>query len=563
MKDSNRPSITPSFFFREEWRLLLLTTITGLACNGALVAGPLLEGRLVQYLADILQGDRKPASLVSLSLLYVAAIAAIQISRALKRLFVRQFANHVSRSMKTRIYRHLLYESTTDVQAEGTGTVMTKAISDAEACAEGMRKATTEVFDTGVVMVSYVGLLCRLDLRLALLVLAFPPIAYIVSAAVKGKVAASATAAKQAMAELDDAAMDGIDNVLTYRIYGEAERRDAAYERTLGTYERANIIAGIWQNSPQPVYRVISLIGVVPILYFGGARVAGGAWTIAAFTAFLSCFLKLATKSSHAANLINAVQKATVSWHRIAPYLTVPEADAPASPAGPAVLEMEHVSCSVGGCMLDDLNLTAEPGTITGITGMIASGKSTLGRLFLQEIPYRGTIRYGGKDIKTPQGTIFAYMGHDPELFTGTVRDNVTFGEADEKRLRRVLQTVCIDQEVTPDTPVGTEGAGLSGGQQARVALARALFSRAPVVVLDDPFASVDARTEREIFHNLRLLEEKRTFLIISHRLALFPAMEQVALLDGGTLRTGTHEELLKDATYARLYALQEGTAHA
>lgn len=247
-------------------------------------------------------------------------IALVQGARALKRLYVRKFANAVSRAMKENIYHHLIHESYARIQQEDTGAMMTRAIADADACAEGMRKFTTEVFDTGVVMVAYMAMLLGIDWKLTLIVLVFPPVAYIASAALKKKVTASAAESRMAMSRLNNAAVDAISHALTYRIYGEDGNRAAAYEKDLTAYERKNVMAGIWQNSPQPLYLVISMFGVIPILWLGGKNVLGQGWTvwsIAAFSSYLSCFTKLAVKSSHAAKLFNAVQKAQVSWRRI------------------------------------------------------------------------------------------------------------------------------------------------------------------------------------------------------------------------------------------------------
>ena len=121
-----------------------------------------------------------------------------------------------------------------------------------------------------------------------------------------------------------------------------------------------------------------------------------------------------------------------------------------------------------------------------------------------------------------------------------------------------------MDQEVAafPEgihTFIGSGGVRLSGGQQARIALARTLYHHRPLLVLDDPFAAVDRKTEAEIYRNLRLWAKDRIVLLISHRLAMFPELDQVLWMEDGTVTAGTHEELLRTKVqYGRFVEAQK-----
>ena len=152
-----------TWYFAQEKSTLAVVTVSGLLYNAGLLAGPLFEGRLVGTL---------------LALAYLATIAAVQGVRCIKRLYVRRFANDINRRMKHMLYADLVHRSKKELDKEGSGAVLTKAISDVDACAEGMRKFTTEIFDTGVVLVCYIGLLLWYDVKIALLSLLFPPLAY-------------------------------------------------------------------------------------------------------------------------------------------------------------------------------------------------------------------------------------------------------------------------------------------------------------------------------------------------------------------------------------------------
>lgn len=143
---ASKPRLAP--FVRHEWRTLVVVSVTGVAYNVGMVADPWLEGLLAQRLADVLSASTAPAALVPLACCYVAAIAGVQLMRFLKLLYVRRFANDVSRRMKRRLYRSLLAASEAQLAEEGAGSLITKALSDVDDCVEGVRKFTTEVFDT-------------------------------------------------------------------------------------------------------------------------------------------------------------------------------------------------------------------------------------------------------------------------------------------------------------------------------------------------------------------------------------------------------------------------------
>ena len=137
-------------YFRVEWFPLLLVTLSGLVYNIGLLAAPWFEGRLAQCLADILGGSEAAAQMALLVLAYIAVTLLVQAARFIKRFYVRRFANNINRRMKGILYANLVRQSRAALEKEGAGELMTKAIADVDDCVEGMRKFTTEVFDTGV-----------------------------------------------------------------------------------------------------------------------------------------------------------------------------------------------------------------------------------------------------------------------------------------------------------------------------------------------------------------------------------------------------------------------------
>ena len=561
-------------YFRLEWLPLTLITLSGLAYNVGLLAGPWFEGRLAQCLADILGGRETAAAMTALAAGYILVTLLVQVARFIKRFYVRRFANNINRRMKGVLYANLVRQSRGVLEKQGAGELMTKAISDVDDCAEGIRKFTTEVFDTGVALAGYIVMLFAYDRHLALLCMIFPPISYICAEKMKKPVQRAGAAYKKAAAALSAATLDRAKNAVTYRIYGCEDAQEARYEAALDGYEQAAVRANVWQAALPPLYLAASNLSVLFILWFGAKNVLGTgwrAWDIAAFTTFLSCFMKTAVKSSKAAKLFNAVQRAEVSWKRIKPMMKTPRALEPLAIPAAQRVEVSGLSfCYDGGApIFEGVSFSAQPGDIIGVTGPVACGKSTLGRVFLGERPYGGSVRIGGRELSelSPReaASTVGYLGHDPELWNDTVEENVLCGEAGDAM--RFLALTALDGEVQAmeqglQTVVGSGGVRLSGGQAQRLALARTLAHPRPVLVLDDPFSALDRRTEDEVFARLKACAQDRVVILISHRLYHFPELRQIVFMQDGKADVGTHAALCASVpAYRALYESQTGGA--
>ena len=563
-------------YFRAEWAALGVVTVSGLIYNVGLLAGPWFEGRMAGRLIDCLKGQAGFRDMLALVGWYALITAVVQGARYVKRFYVRRFANNVNRRMKRVLYGSLVRKSRSELAGEGAGDLLTKAIGDVDDCAEGMRKFTTELFDTGVALAAYACMLLSYDWRLALTCLVFPPLAFVIAEKLKAVVQRAGAAYKKQAGALSAATLDRASNALTYRVFGCEKERGAAYERELNGYESAAVKANLLTAALPPVYRVLAMAGALPILLLGARNVMGTgwrAWDVAAFTTFLSCFTRLATKSSSAAKLFNAVHRAQVSWRRIRPLMQDVKSLEPVQAAPSAPLHVRELGFAYPGGeeIFAGLSFDAQPGEILGVTGPVACGKSTLGRAFLCEYPYQGSIRFGEKELsgltEAQRAGVVGYLGHDPELFNASVRDNVLLGDAGDAE--KYLKAVCLDGEVAAmeeglDTQVGSGGVRLSGGQAQRLALARTLCHGRPVMILDDPFSALDKATERQAFAHLRELAKDSVVLLISHRLYLFPQTDCVIWLDNGRTQVATHEQLLAgNPEYARLcHEQEEGKRH-
>lgn len=548
-------------YILKEKKYLFLITITGLIYNVGLLAGPYFEGQLAGCLVDISKNLKTANSMIQLSVIYVCVILLVQFARYLKRYFVRKFGNDINRNLKMDVYKHFVYDTTNN---ENAGSIMTKAISDADACSEGIRKFTTEIFDTGIALISYIMMLVLYDAKLTCFVIIFQVISYLIANKLGPVVAKNASNAKKSAERLNASTLDRLHLAITYRIYGEESNMHEVYEKDLQDYEDKTVRSNILETSLKPLYEIISMTGIVFIIYFGSKRVVNNLWDIAIFTTYISCFTKMAVKSSKAAKLFNAVQKAKVSWDRIYPIIDNDHEVKNRKPFDVNTVEVCNLSYTYDDQVIfSNVSFQAKKGDIIGITGEIASGKSTLGKVFLENSHYQGKILVNGKPLKDIEKdyAVTSYMGHNLELFDDTIENNIKFGK--EGNILPVLNIASMKEEVEtfPDgiyTRLGEGGIKLSGGQQSRIALARTLYHARGIIVLDDPFSACDKNTEKEIYENIRREYKESIIFLISHRLSLFDQMNQILFIDNQSVEAGTHLELLKNNDkYKHLYFLQ------
>ncbi|MDR3117028.1 MAG: ATP-binding cassette domain-containing protein [Puniceicoccales bacterium] len=262
---------------------------------------------------------------------------------------------------------------------------------------------------------------------------------------------------------------------------------------------------------------------------------------------------------------------------RIEEFLGEPEAPTPGAALSiPGRLSgrvtFSHVSFSYGadGPVLRDINVTLEAGRSYALVGPSGAGKTTFANLILRfHAPQRGCIDVDGLDLQRLDvhqlRSQIAFVPQRATLIHASIRDNIRWGKVAARRdeIERAARRAGAMEfiEKLPrglDTVVGEDGSYLSGGQRQRIALARALLRDAPILILDEPTSSLDARGEREIRATLPDLFRGRTVLLISHRSHWLPCVDEIFVLDGGRIvERGSHGALLsQEGLYRHLYAV-------
>jgi ATP-binding cassette, subfamily B, bacterial len=236
-------------------------------------------------------------------------------------------------------------------------------------------------------------------------------------------------------------------------------------------------------------------------------------------------------------------------------------------------IEFEDVDFSYGPDqeILKNINLTIEPRQVAALVGPSGAGKTTLVGLIARFYdPERGAVRIDGKDIRTfRQRSLrqrISFVLQDTLLFHTTVWQNIAYGrpEAHRDDIMRAAKLANAHEfiEQMPkgyDTIVGERGATLSGGQRQRIAIARAIVRDAPILILDEPSSGLDANSEQLVFEALERLMQKKTCVVIAHRLATIQRADVIFVLNEGTIvEQGKHEDLLaRGGLYAELYETQ------
>ena len=574
---------------RPHWRLLT-TAFVAMAFAGA---ADLVEPWPLKIVFDDVIGSKRPAPWLSAwmpadgdrqAVLSAAALAiiAIAIAGALADFTERYLSTTVGKrvgyDLRRLLYHHIQRLSLSFYERQRTGDIVVRLTSDIDAAEEFISSAVVGIVLDVVTLVGMVSVMVAMDWQFSLVALSIAPLLFALVYRYTRRIKAAARAVKSKESELASIVQESIMSARTVKAFAredfEERRLDAVSRESVALAMRARTL----KATLAPLVDVIVAVGTGLVVWVGARFVLSGRLTAGALLVFVLYLAKMYKPMKDLSKMTDTLSKAAVAFERIGDIMTVERVvrDLPQARPAPRFagrLAFAHVrfGYSPDAIVLVDVNLSVEPGQRAALVGLTGSGKSTLVSLVprLYDV-VSGEVRIDDRDVR--RYTLeslreqVSVVLQEPVLFRATIAENIAYGRqgATPGEIARAAALAHVDEFAAKlplgyDTVVGERGETLSGGQRQRITIARAIIKDAPILLLDEPSASLDPESEQLVFNALDRLMQGRTSITIAHRLATVRRADVIfALHDGVIVERGTHDELVAaNGLYSRLYRTQ------
>lgn len=507
---------------------------------------------------------------------YAVWIVVLAFVSGFFRVMIRQTIIVTSRKiefdLRNDFWEHLQNLPASYYHNNKTGDIMAHATNDINAVRNFIGPAVMYTIDTLTTFIFTIVLMIAISPVLTLLaLLPFPILSFIVYKVGK-KIHNKFTLIQEHFSKLTAKAQENLSGIRIIKAYVREQKEIELFNELSKEYFKKNMNLARLQSVFFPLLFMLIGSSMVLILWFGGIKIMEGTLKIGELIAMEIYIGYLIWPAIAVGWVTNLVQQAEASQKRLNKIFEIKS----------QIVDNENTDYSISSLsgdieikelnfkynenqdyILKDINLTIKEASTLAIVGPTGSGKSTLANLLLRIYDINeGSIRIGDKELKKiPLKVLRKSIGYVPQetfLFSDTIKNNILFGVDDynEEELNHSIKIAQLEKDLSMfpqklDTIIGERGITLSGGQKQRTSIARAIIKNPEILILDDCLSAVDTYTEEEILKNLKLEMQKRTSIIISHRISTIKDADKIIVLkEGRIIEEGTHEQLMNNNNY-------------
>ncbi|WP_318391133.1 ABC transporter ATP-binding protein [Microbacterium maritypicum] len=591
-------------FLFEHKRTLIVVAVLSVVGAATSLVQPLLVGQVI----EAVQSDTGIGILVWLLVGFVIVSSVIS---GFQHYLLQRTGTAVVYSSRRKLIARILHLPTSEFDARRTGDLVSRVGTDTTLLYAVLTQGLADAVGSAVLFLGALIAMLVIDPILLLLIVVVIGISVAVVVLLSGRIRTASTAQQEKVGELASGVERAVGSIRTIRASGATERETTAVSGLASDAYGIGVRIAKISSMVVPVSGIALQLSLLVVLGVGGFRVAAGAITIASLISFIMFLFLLVMPLATTFGAITSVNQALGALGRIQEVLDLPTesqddekiaaslpretaaADAPAIefrdvrfhyPAN--VVAARQAAAKEARTLLADAHLEsaedAAPavqdhevlrgvsfavpqGSRVALVGPSGAGKSTILSLIERFYdPTGGSIRLHGHDARTyPRDELrahFGYVEQDAPTLAGTLAENLRLAspEATDTDCERVLRAVNLGDvlERDPlgiDAPVGEDGVMLSGGERQRLAIARALLTDAPILLLDESTSSLDGVNEQRMREAIDAVSTDRTLIVIAHRLSTVVDSDLIVVLqDGVVVGQGTHAELVESTPLYR-----------